>query len=102
MTWQSDNRASCDRAQALLALIPILGVVLVMVGCVMAGQRGMIEHKARTMARMERQMKPPLPESAAAIWWGDNWQIALAAVAGGLMSVYGKSRAGSKGKGGKS
>jgi hypothetical protein len=94
MTWQTDNRVSCDRAQAVLALIPVIGLCLILAGCALTANRAMIQHKERVRALMERHMKPPLQESAAAIWWGENWQLALAAAAGGLMSVYKNVRGG--------
>ena len=95
VSWQSENRVSCDRAQAVLALIPVVGLCLVMTGCSMTAHRAAIQYKARHMARLEQAMKPPLRESAAAIWWNEHGDEALATVAGALsLWLAAKRRAG--------
>jgi hypothetical protein len=61
----------------------------------MAGHRAAIQYKARHMARLEQRMKPPLPESTAAIWWAEHGGEAMATVAGALsLWLAAKRRAG--------
>lgn len=88
MTWQSDNLVSCDRVQWALCLIPVLGLCLILAGCAVTAQRATIRHKERARARMERQMKPPLPESGLALWWAENGKAAMG-IAAALLGAGG-------------
>jgi L-asparaginase/Glu-tRNA(Gln) amidotransferase subunit D len=62
----------------------------------MAGHRAAIQYKARHMARLEQRMKPPLPESAAAVWVDEHGTDATMAAIAYALSLWlaAKRRAG--------
>ena len=85
--YQAGAHVSATRLQVALSIIPVLGLILVTSGCVVAGHRAFRKHKDREWAKMEQGMKPPLPESQTGIWIRENGREVMKAFAVGL-SVF--------------
>ena len=85
--YQHDAEMSSLRVAALPL---VFLVVLVLAGCALSTVRGLreIERKEIQRARMEREMKPPLPESGLAIWWAENGKAAMG-IAAALLGAGG-------------